>query len=148
MLCGKSGGKSSDWESYGSPPAECMHPQMLAVTPALLNARQSHLAFAPSICWKQEEGSKSQPFFFLFKKIFLFIYFQGGRQGEREGEKHQCVVASLMPPTGDLARNSGMCADCVSNQRPFGSQAGTQSTEPQQPGKASHFYYWIKCRCI
>ena len=32
-----------------------------------------------------------------------------GREGEREGEKHQCVVASCAPPTGDMARNPGMC---------------------------------------
>ena len=32
-----------------------------------------------------------------------------GKEGERVGEKHQCVVASLVPPTGDLARNPG-CA--------------------------------------
>ena len=37
------------------------------------------------------------------------------------------------PPTGDLACNTGMCLDCESNQRPFGCQAGAQSTEPQQP---------------
>ena len=30
------------------------------------------------------------------------------REGEREGEKHQGVVAFLMPPSGDLARHSGM----------------------------------------
>ena len=30
-------------------------------------------------------------------------------EGEREGEKHQCVVASHVPPTGDLAYNLGMC---------------------------------------
>ena len=36
---------------------------------------------------------------------------------------YQCVVASCMPPTGDLARNPGMCPDCESNQQPFGSQA-------------------------
>ena len=55
-------------------------------------------------------------------------------EGEREGEKHQCVVASRTPPTGDLARNPGMCPDWESNRRPFGSQSGTQSTEPHQPG--------------
>ena len=32
-------------------------------------------------------------------------------KGRREGEKHQCVVASYTPPTGDLARNPGMCPD-------------------------------------
>ena len=53
---------------------------------------------------------------------------------EREGEKHQCVVASCAPPTGDLAHNPGMCPDWELNQRSPGSQAGTQSTEPHQPG--------------
>ena len=37
-------------------------------------------------------------------------------------------------PTGDLARNPGMCPDWELNQQPFGSQAGTQSTERNQPG--------------
>ena len=55
--------------------------------------------------------------------------------GEREGEKHWCVVASHVPPTGDLARSPGMCPDWELNQRPFGSQAGSQSTEPHQPGQ-------------
>ena len=67
-------------------------------------------------------------FYFYFLKI-LFIYLH--REG-REGEKHQCVVASHMLPTGDLARNPGMCPDWELNRWPFGSQA--QSTEPQQPG--------------
>ena len=40
-----------------------------------------------------------------------------GRTGEREGEKHQWVVASQGPPTGNLAcsRNLGMCPDWESN---------------------------------
>ena len=57
-----------------------------------------------------------------------------GRNGEREEEKYQCVVASHMPLTGDLAHNPGMCPDWEWNQRPFGSQAGTQSPKPHQPG--------------
>ena len=45
----------------------------------------------------------------LFLKI-LFVYFrQRGREGEREGGKHQCVVASHVAPTKDLACNPGMC---------------------------------------
>ena len=55
-------------------------------------------------------------FFFL---IFLEFIFRE-REGEREGEKHQCVIASRVPPTGDLAHNPGMCPDCESNRRPFG----------------------------
>ena len=39
-----------------------------------------------------------------------------------EGERHQCVVASHVAPTGDLAHNPGMCPDRESNRQPFGSQ--------------------------
>ena len=46
--------------------------------------------------------------FFLF---YLFIFRERGREGEREGERHQCVVASRMSPTRDLACNPGMCSD-------------------------------------
>ena len=42
--------------------------------------------------------------------------------GEREEEKHQCVVASRSPPIGDLAHNPGMCPDGVLKWQPFGSQ--------------------------
>ena len=69
----------------------------------------------------------------MFLKI-LFIFRERGREGEREGEEHQCVVASCMPPTGALAHIPGMCPDWESNLWPFGSQACTQSTEPRQPG--------------
>ena len=68
------------------------------------------------------------------KLKILFIFRERGREEEREGEKHQCVVASHVPPTGDLAHNPGMCPDWESNQRLFGLQASTQSTEPHQPG--------------
>ena len=68
-------------------------------------------------------------FFFL-----VFIFRERRGEGEREEEKHQCVVASRVPLTGDLTRNPAMCPDQELNQQPFGSQAGTQSTEPHQPG--------------
>ena len=41
--------------------------------------------------------------------------FRGGRGGERQGEKHQCMVASHTPATGELADNPGMCPDWESN---------------------------------
>ena len=75
----------------------------------------------------------------FFKKIYLFFFRERGREGEREGEKHQCVVVSHAPPIGDLARNPGMCPDWESNRQAFGSQSSTQSTEPHQPG-LSLFY--------
>ena len=65
---------------------------------------------------------------------FIYLFRQRGREGEREGEKHQCVAASCMSSTGGLARSPGVCPHWESNQRPFGSQASTQSTEPHQPG--------------
>ena len=56
----------------------------------------------------------------IFFKV-LFIFRQRGREGHREGEKHQCMVASHMAPTGDLAHNPGMCPDWELNWQPFGS---------------------------
>ena len=50
-----------------------------------------------------------------FLKI-LFIFRQRGREGEREGEKQQCVVASYASPTGDPACNVDMCLDWESNR--------------------------------
>ena len=70
-----------------------------------------------------------------FKKDFyLFNFRERGKEGEREGEKHQYVLASPMSPAGDLAHNPGTSSDWESNQQPFGLQASTQSTEPHQPG--------------
>ena len=62
--------------------------------------------------------------FYLIYCYFLNILFiqrgrkgrERGREGEREAEKHQCVVVSHMPPTGDLALNPGMCPDWELNQ--------------------------------
>ena len=73
--------------------------------------------------------------------MVLRLHLKRGREGEIEGEKYQCVVASHAPPTGDLASNPGMCPDCESNWRPFGSQAGAQSTEPHWPGLRLTFKY-------
>ena len=68
----------------------------------------------------------------FLKRFYLFIFRERGREGEREGEKHPCVVASRTPPTRDAAR--GMCPDWESTWRPFGSQTSAQTTKPHQPG--------------
>ena len=47
---------------------------------------------------------------------------------------HPPNVGSVCSGPEDMAHNPGMCPDWESNQRPFGSQATTQSTEPHQPG--------------
>ena len=51
-------------------------------------------------------------FFFFLRFYYLSIF----RERGMEGEKHQCVVASHVSPTGDLACNPGMCPDWKSNQ--------------------------------
>ena len=55
----------------------------------------------------------------FLKRFYLFIFRERGREGEREGEKHQCVVASHVPPTGDLAHNPGVCPDWELNCDPL-----------------------------
>ena len=78
----------------------------------------------------------------LFKIFYLFIFRERRREGEREREKHPCVVASCMPPIGDLTHNPGICHDWESNKQLFGSQAGAQSTEPHHPGI---YFIFLKC---
>ena len=58
-----------------------------------------------------------------FLKDFIYLFLERGREGEREEEKHQFVVASCARPSGDVAHNPGMCPDWESNWRPFGLQA-------------------------
>ena len=79
--------------------------------------------------------------YILFLRFHLFIFRERGRKGEKEGEKYQCVVASHMPPAGDLAHNPDMCPDRESNWQPFGSQASTHSTEPHQPRQCTYSLY-------
>ena len=73
-------------------------------------------------------------FFLLFKRFYLFIFREKGREGEREGAKHQ-LIASHTPPTQELSCNPGLCPDPESKLRPFGVQ-DTQPTEPHQSGLA------------
>ena len=68
-------------------------------------------------------------FFFKSSKNILFI-FREGEGREKEGEKHECVIASHTATTEDLACNWDMCSDWELNWWPFGSQAGTQSSKP------------------
>ena len=69
----------------------------------------------------------------MFLKIAFIYFLERAREGEREGEKHQCVVASCTPLPGDLAHNPSMCPDWELNRWPCGLKANTQSTEPHQP---------------
>ena len=40
-------------------------------------------------------------------------------EGERKGQKHQCVVAKCVPLAGDLACNPGLCSVWESNRDPL-----------------------------
>ena len=55
------------------------------------------------------------------------------------------MIASHTPPTGVPACNRGMCPDWELNQQPFDSQAGTESTEPHQPGQLRIFLKYFLC---
>ena len=71
----------------------------------------------------------------------MYLFLEKEKEGEREGEKYQCVVASHMAPTGDLAGNPGVCPDWELTLW-FAAQA--QSTELRQPGpNVALLYYWI-----
>ena len=59
--------------------------------------------------------------YMFLKKDFIYSFLERGEGREKEGEKHQCVVAPHMPPPGDPVCNPGMCPDWEWNQRPFGS---------------------------
>ena len=75
----------------------------------------------------------------FFKILFIkyFIYLFLGREKERERETSVCDCLSCIPYWG--AGLPGMCLDWESNQQPLGSQAGTLSTEPHQPGQCGVF---------
>ena len=45
-----------------------------------------------------------------FNKDFIYLFLDRGDGKEKE-ERNINVVASLVPPTGDLAHNPGMCPD-------------------------------------
>ena len=81
-----------------------------------------------------KETQRGKLFWNFFLKI-LFIFLERRGEGEREGEKHQCVVASHISPLGTwTTHNPGMCPDWESNWQPVCLLASTQSTEPYQPG--------------
>ena len=76
---------------------------------------------------------------YFFKDVaYLFLERWKGREKKRERNINVWLPLEY-PPTGDLACHPGMCPDRESNWRPFGSQAGTQSTEPHQPGQVQDF---------
>ena len=106
----------------------------------LPSAKEAQLVLLTRKCLLIQGGAKVGLQFILvlllllllcFKKV-SYLFLERGEGREWEGKKHQCVVASRVPPTRDLARNPGMCPDWKSNWWPLGWQAHTQPTEPHQ----------------
>ena len=56
-------------------------------------------------------GKRKFTFFCYLSFLFVCLFIESGKEGERKGERHQCAVASRVRPTGDLAGNPGMWPD-------------------------------------
>ena len=52
---------------------------------------------------------------YFLKIVFIYIFRERGREGEREGNIN-VWFASCMSPTGDMAGNTGMCPNWELNQ--------------------------------
>ena len=92
---------------------------------------------------KMVEIFNTKHWFFL--KMILFLFREG--KGRRKGEKHQCVVTSRAPPTGDLAPIPGMCPHWELHQLSFSSQA-TGSIHWATPARADSFKTLIKTKTV
>ena len=68
-------------------------------------------------------------FFFFFWKIYLLR-----REETLMCERYIHCLPLACPQLGTWPETPGMCSDWESNQQLFGLQAGTQFTEPHQPG--------------
>ena len=78
-------------------------------------------------------------FSFIFLRFYLCIFRQGGREGEKEGEKHQCerktsIGCLLHVPQQGTELNPGMSPDWELNWQLFALWDNTQPTEPYQSG--------------
>ena len=103
---------------------------------------QKHLRLHPVAHWK-EMGSCQllQDCFQILKEIIYFfkdsiylLFREGGKEGEREGEKHQCVIASHSPYWGSGLQHRHVPWLRMESVTLWFIGAGTQSTEPHQPG--------------
>ena len=77
---------------------------------------------------------------FIYLFIYLFIFRERGRSGEREGEKCQCAISCLShTPSWGPGPQPRHVPWLGIEPATVGSQAGTQSTEPHQPGLFGDF---------
>ena len=66
--------------------------------------------------------------------MFIYLFILERREG-REKKEHQCVVASRVSPTGDLAHNPDLCPEKESNQRSLARRPALNPLKPHQPGQ-------------
>ena len=64
--------------------------------------------------WKWREKWEALESCLFKKRFYLFIFRERGRGGRKRGT--ETLVASCIPPTGDLAWNSDIYLDQESNQ--------------------------------
>ena len=70
--------------------------------------------------WLSKKVLIAEPIsFFFFFLDFIYLFLERAEGKEKEGEKHQCMVASHMSFAGDLACKPGMCLDWESNSDPL-----------------------------
>ena len=104
---------------------------------------------APSLClgyfrmseacsWHNSESC----FVLVFLKEFFVLFLEG--KARREGEKHQCVVTSHVPPTGDLACNPGMCPHWESNPQPLVHRPALNPLSHTSQGWSSLLREWFE----
>ena len=128
--------------------SHCNHNGTQVQLPAAVEAR-----YVRQVCWPPGRWGTLVPksilpslvkaailFFFFFLRFCLFVcLFRDVKRREKQRGRNRSV-ASHLPSSEDLAHNPGMCPHQESNWRIFSAQAGSQSTEPHQPGQASSSY--------
>ena len=106
----------------------------------LKKEKKRETTFLSLPCSKSVAMTLKNSSFFFFLKIFIYLFLERGGWKEKERERNFIVWLPLArPPLGDLGHNPGMCPDWELNQRLFGSQAHTQSTELYQPRQLLSF---------
>ena len=82
----------------------------------------------------------------VFLKDFIYLFLERGEGREKEMERNISVWLPLMRPLLGIWPATQACAlDWELNQWLFGSQAGTQSTEPHQPWlNVQYFLFYDK----
>ena len=79
-----------------------------------------------------------------FFKDFIYLFLETGKGRRKRREKHQCVVASGVPPTGHLACNPGMWPNWELNQRSSVSQPALNPLSFPSQGSTSYFKRGVK----